>query len=183
MSKSSPVKIILENQTLYEACSLGKTLTSTQLQELAAKGEWHRVVNVVLTTEDMAMEGFCMTRCASQCSGHYAWPFDQPAYNLQVVPNNDITVNGMVITLSSLMTATFTDPFGNGFDQGPVDASLDVASACPGIYSKNAYPGYMGDFLIDQATGASYNANGLGGRRNLLPTLVHPSTATCSTLV
>ncbi|XP_078444257.1 protein PHOSPHATE-INDUCED 1 homolog [Wolffia australiana] len=209
MSKSSTPMIFLGNQTLDEAYSLGKTLTSAHLQELAAKGGRRRAVNVVLTAEDVAVEGFCMSRCgthgasprskggrfafiwvgnsASQCPGQCAWPFHQPAYGPQaaplVAPNGDVGVDGMVITLSSLMAATFTNPFGNGFYQGPAEAPLEAASACPGIYGKNAYPGYAGDLLVDQATGASYNANGLGGRKYLLPALVDPSTASCSTLV
>ncbi|GJT63747.1 ARID DNA-binding domain-containing protein [Tanacetum coccineum] len=38
---------------------------------------------------------------------------------------------------------TATNPFGNGYYQGDVDASLEAASACPGVYAKGAYPGQL----------------------------------------
>ncbi|MQL73363.1 hypothetical protein Taro_005728 [Colocasia esculenta] len=82
-----------------------------------------------------------------------------------------------------MLAGTFTNPFGDGFFQGPREAQLEAASACPGVYGKNAYPGYAGDLLVDPVTGASYNANGVHGRKYLLPALVDPATSSCSTLV
>jgi hypothetical protein len=122
-----------------------------------------------------------------QCPGQCAWPFHQPIYGPQspplVAPNNDVGLDGMVINLASLLAGTATNPFGNGYYQGPADAPLEAASACPGVYAKGAYPGYAGDLLVDSTTGASYNANGAHGRRFLLPALYDPSTSSCSTLV
>ena len=92
-------------------------------------------------------------------------------------------LDGMVINLASLLAGTTTNPFGNGYFQGPKDAPLEAASACPGVYGKGAYPGYAGELLVDLATGASYNANGANGRKYLVPALFDPSTQTCSTLV
>ncbi|KAL6179939.1 hypothetical protein ACLB2K_046610 [Fragaria x ananassa] len=123
----------------------------------------------------------------TQCPGQCAWPFHQPIYGPQttplVAPNNDVGVDGMIINLASLLAGTVTNPFGNGFYQGPKEAPLEAASACPGVYAKGAYPGYAGDLLVDATTGASYNANGLNGKKYLLPALFDPSTSTCSTLV
>ncbi|PKI75413.1 hypothetical protein CRG98_004202 [Punica granatum] len=122
-----------------------------------------------------------------QCPGQCAWPFHQPIYGPQspplVAPNNDMGLDGMVINLASLLAGTVTNPFKTGFFQGPRDAPLEVASACPGIYAKGAYPGYAGVLLVDATTGASYNANGVNGRKYLLPALYDPSTSSCSTLV
>jgi hypothetical protein len=122
-----------------------------------------------------------------QCPGQCAWPFHQPIYGPQsqplISPNNDVGVDGMVINLASLLAGTATNPFGNGFFQGPSEAPLEAASACPGVYGKGAYPGYAGDLLVDSTTGASYNANGDNGRKYLLPALYDPSKQTCSTLV
>ncbi|KAF9607911.1 hypothetical protein IFM89_003725 [Coptis chinensis] len=122
-----------------------------------------------------------------QCPGQCAWPFHQPIYGPQgaplVAPNNDVGLDGMVINLASLLAGTATNPFGNGYYQGSADAPLEAASACPGIYGKNAYPGYAGDLLVDSSSGASYNANGANGRKYLLPALFDPSTSSCSTLV
>ncbi|GAU10014.1 hypothetical protein TSUD_415810 [Trifolium subterraneum] len=123
----------------------------------------------------------------TQCPGQCAWPFHQPIYGPQnpplVSPNNDVGVDGMVINLASLLAGTATNPFGNGFFQGPSEAPLEAASACPGVYGKGAYPGYAGDLLVDSTTGASFNAHGDNGRKYLLPALYDPSTASCSTLV
>ncbi|CAI9291665.1 unnamed protein product [Lactuca saligna] len=58
----------------------------------------------------------------TQCPGQCAWPFHQPIYGPQgaplVAPNNDVGVDGMVINLASLLAATATNPFGNGYYQG-----------------------------------------------------------------
>ncbi|KAI3900868.1 hypothetical protein MKW92_009675 [Papaver armeniacum] len=167
-------------------------------------------INVVLTSADVTVDGFCSSRCGThgssysaskkskfayiwvgnseiQCPGQCAWPFHQPIYGPQgsplVAPNNDVGIDGMVINLASLLAGTATNPFGNGYYQGPAGASLEVASACTGIYGKGAYPGYAGNLLVDSSTRASYNANGAKGRKYLLPALFDHSTSTCSTLV
>ncbi|KAJ6335507.1 hypothetical protein OIU78_012188 [Salix suchowensis] len=123
----------------------------------------------------------------TQCPGYCAWPFHQPTYGPQspplVAPNNDVGLDGMVINLASLLAGTATNPFGNGYFQGPKEAPLEAASACPGVYGKGAYPGYAGDLLVDSTTGASYNAHGNNGRKYLVPALYDPSTSACSPLV
>ncbi|KHN08947.1 hypothetical protein glysoja_021769 [Glycine soja] len=123
----------------------------------------------------------------TQCPGQCAWPFHQPIYGPQspplVAPNNDVGLDGMVINLASLLAGTATNPFGNGYFQGPAEAPLEAASACPGVYGKGAYPGYAGNLLVDSATGASYNVEGDNGRKYLVPALYDPSTSSCSTPV
>ncbi|KAM7253196.1 hypothetical protein ACFE04_025814 [Oxalis oulophora] len=209
--KPSSLVLSLGTQILDEGYSLGKSLTSKQLVTLASKGAQNNAINVVLTASDVAVEGFCSSRCGthgsasssltshakfayiwvgnsvSQCPGQCAWPFHQPIYGPQsaplVAPNNDVGVDGMVINLASLLAGTSTNPFGNGYYQGPKDAPLEAASACTGIYGKGAYPGYAGELLVSPTTGASYNANGVDGKKYLLPALFDPLTSTCSTLV
>ncbi|KAK3230921.1 hypothetical protein Dsin_002802 [Dipteronia sinensis] len=207
--KPSSLVLSLGEQILDESYSLGKSLTNQQIVKLASKGGQKNAINVVLTAADVAVEGFCMSRCGthgsalgstkgkfayiwvgnseSQCPGQCAWPFHQPMYGPQspplVAPNNDVGLDGIVMNLASLLAGTATNPFGNGYFQGPKDAPLEAASACPGIYGKGAYPGYAGDLLVDSTTGASYNANGSNGRKYLLPALFDPSTSTCATLV
>lgn len=123
----------------------------------------------------------------TQCPGHCAWPFHQPIYGPQspplIAPNGDVGIDGMIINLASLLAGTATNPFGNGYFQGPAEAPLEAASACTGVYGKGAYPGYAGELLTDSVTGGSYNANGANGRKYLLPALYDPSTSACSTLV
>ncbi|KAI9181338.1 hypothetical protein LWI28_013945 [Acer negundo] len=206
-----PSSLVLSSgeQILDESYSLGKSLTNQQIVKLASKSGQKNAINVVLTAGDVAVEGFCMSRCGthgsasgstkgkfayiwvgnseSQCPGQCAWPFHQPMYGPQspplVAPNNDVGLDGIVMNLASLLAGTATNPFGNGYFQGPKDAPLEAASACPGIYGKGAYPGYAGDLLVDSTTGASYNANGSNGRKYLLPALFDPSTSTCATFV
>ncbi|RVW56314.1 Protein EXORDIUM [Vitis vinifera] len=82
---------------------------------LAAKGQQSNAINVVLTSSDVAVEGFCSSRCGThgsspssktakvngkiskfayiwvgnsetQCPGQCAWPFHQPIYGPQSPP-------------------------------------------------------------------------------------------------
>nr|XP_010939670.1 protein EXORDIUM-like 1 [Elaeis guineensis] len=208
-SKTKFPTLTLGDQILDESYTLGKSLTNADIAKLASRGAPKYAVNVVLTADDVAVEGFCMSRCgthgtsprsksgrfayiwvgnsATQCPGQCAWPFHQPVYGPQspplVAPNGDVGIDGMVINLASMMAGTVTNPFGNGFYQGPKEAPLEVATACTGVYAKGAYPGYAGDLLVDPTTGASYNANGAHGRKYLVPALFDPSTSSCSTLV
>ncbi|CAN0846998.1 Protein PHOSPHATE-INDUCED 1 [Linum grandiflorum] len=147
---------------LDDTYSLGKSLSSKQIVELASMGAQSNAINVVLTSSDVAVEGFCSSKCGTHGSslGRCAWPFHQPIYGPQsaplVAPNNDV-----------------------GVDEAP----LEAASACPGVYGKGAYPGYPGDLLLDSTTGASYNALGFNARKYLLPALFDPASSACSTLV
>ncbi|MQI72108.1 hypothetical protein EI017_25470, partial [Escherichia coli] len=93
-----------------------------------------------------------------------------------VAPNQDVGLDGMVINVATLLAGTVTNPFGNGYFQGPKEAPLEAASACTGVYGKGAYPGNAGNLLVDPTTGASYNANGVNGKKYLLPALVDPKT-------
>ena len=212
----SSLALSLGKQVFDEDYSLGKSLTGKQIVELASRGEQINAINVVLTSSDVAVDGFCSSRCGThgsslssknvqvkgksykfaylwvgnsetQCPGQCAWPFHQPIYGPQspplVAPNNDVGVDGVIINLASLLAGTATNPFGNGYFQGPAEAPLEAASACPGVYGKGAYPGYAGDLLVDSVSGASYNAHGANGRKYLLPALYDPSTSSCSTLV
>ncbi|KAK4489953.1 hypothetical protein RD792_000607 [Penstemon davidsonii] len=211
-TKSNPLSVHLGKQVHDENYSVEKTLTNDQIIQLASKGEAKNAINVVLTASDVTVDGFCVNRCGShgskssvvegknnkfayiwvgnaetQCPGYCAWPFHQPLYGPQspplVAPNNDLGLDGMIISLSGLLAGTVTNPFGNGFYQGPMDAPLEASSACPGIYANGAYPGYAGDLLVDPTSGASYNAHGVNGRKYLLPAIYDPSTSKCSTLV
>ncbi|KNA15759.1 hypothetical protein SOVF_095240 [Spinacia oleracea] len=209
---TTALSLSVGKQVIDETYPLGKSLTNKHLVELASKGgQQVNAVNVVLTASDVVVDGFCRSRCGThgsssiskftsqkftyiwvgnpetQCPGQCAWPFHQPIYGPQspplVAPNNDVGLDGMVINLASLLAGTVTNPYGNGYFQGPKDAPLEAASACPGVYGKGAYPGYAGNLLVNPTTGASYNANGANKRQYLLPALYDPTTSSCSTLV
>lgn len=200
--------VVLGKQFLDEAYSQGKSLTNSQIVYLAAKGgHAARTVNVVLTAEDVAVDGFCRSRCgthgatrgaarfayawvgnsATQCAGYCAWPFHQPLYGPQtpplVAPNGDVGVDGMVINLATVLAGAVTNPFNNGYFQGPAAAPLEAVSACTGVFGSGAYPGYPGSVLVDKSTGASYNAQGVNGRKYLVPAMWDPQTSQCRTLV
>ncbi|OIW16600.1 hypothetical protein TanjilG_02806 [Lupinus angustifolius] len=212
-NKSPNLALSLGTQILDENYSLGKSLNDNQILKLASKGAQKNAINVVLTAADVTVDGFCSSKCGShgssagaringkrykfayiwvgnsetQCPGQCAWPFHQPIYGPQnpalVAPNNDVGLDGMVINVASLLAGTATNPFGNGYFQGPKEAPLEAASACTGVYGKGAYPGYAGNLLVDPTTGASYNANGINGRKYLVPALFDPKTSSCATLV
>ncbi|KAL6912103.1 hypothetical protein ACP4OV_000908 [Aristida adscensionis] len=200
-------QVLLANQESDDECSMGKSLTLAQVSALAATAKPRKGgVALVLTAPDVAVEGFCMDRCAlhgsdaksgttyawvgnaaTQCPGQCAWPFHQPVYGPQdpplVAPNGDVGLDGMVVNLARMLAGVVTNPFGDAFYQGTSDAPLEAATACPGVFGNGAYPGFAGNLKVDQATGASYNANGAVGRKYLLPALYDPSTSACSTLV
>ncbi|KAG8076818.1 hypothetical protein GUJ93_ZPchr0006g44173 [Zizania palustris] len=201
-------RVVLSGQVADERCSMGKSLRLSHLPALAAKARPAKGgVALVLTAQDVAVEGFCMSRCgthgsvtrgggaayawvgnsATQCPGQCAWPFHQPLYGPQapplVPPSGDVGMDGIVINVASMVAGAVTNPFGDGFYQGDRNAALEAATACTGVYGKGAYPGYAGQLLVDKATGSSYNAHGAHGRKYLLPALFDPNTSACSTLV
>ncbi|RCV08433.1 hypothetical protein SETIT_1G326100v2 [Setaria italica] len=206
-ARPGTAQVALAGQVADKGCSLGKRLTLAQLPQLAARaGPKKGGIALVLTAQDVAVDGFCMSRCglhgsdaragtayiwvgnaATQCPGQCAWPFHQPVYGPQtpalVPPSGDVGMDGMVINIASMVAGTVTNPFRNGFYQGDKDAPLEAATACTGVYGSGAYPGFAGNLAVDRTTGASYNANGAHGRKYLLPALFDPATSTCSTLV
>ncbi|KAK9749021.1 hypothetical protein RND81_02G097000 [Saponaria officinalis] len=206
--RPSTLSLTLGKQVIDDKYSLGKSITNKQIIELASRGEKVNAVNIVLTASDVVVPDFCSSRCGThsssgkgahkfayiwvgnaetQCPGQCAWPFHQPIYGPQspplVAPNDDVGLDGMVMNLAGMLAGTVTNPFGNGFYQGPKEAPLEVTSACQGVYGKGAYPGYAGNLFVDSRSGASYNANGVNGKKYLLPAFYDPSTSKCSTLV
>ncbi|KAL3538673.1 hypothetical protein ACH5RR_002039 [Cinchona calisaya] len=199
--------VVTGKQIFDENYSLGKSLKNSNLVYLAAKGgHLEGSINVVLTSKDVYVDGFC-SRCGThgstrgptrfafawvgnsetQCPGQCAWPFHQPIYGPQtpplVAPNGDVGVDGMIINLATVLAGAVTNPFNNGYFQGPATAPLEAVSACTGMFGSGSYPGYPGNLLVDKATGASYNAHGVNGRKFLVPAMWDPQSSACSTLV
>ncbi|XP_078163882.1 protein EXORDIUM-like 2 [Carex rostrata] len=210
--QNSSTRFTLGSQVMDSDLSLGRSLNSADLTKLASRLSPHRnSIAIVLTGEDVLVEGFCMSRCGhhgsapagrhgrshfayiwvgnsvAQCPGECAWPFHQPIYGPQTpplgAPNGDVGVDGMIINLATLLAAAVTNPFGDGYFQGPANAPLEAVTACTGIFGTGSYPGYPGQLLVDPTTRASFNAKGLGGRKYLLPAMWDPKTAQCTTLV
>lgn len=205
--KGGSSTVVVGKQIILENYPFGKSLKNYHLRALASKANQIDAVNIVLTANDVAVEGFCMSRCGThgsipaktrfayawvgnsetQCPGQCAWPFHQPIYGPQspplIAPNGDVGVDGMIINIATVLANAVTNPFNNGYFQGPATAPLEAVSACPGIFGSGAYPGYAGQVLVDKTTGASYNANGVNGRKYLLPAMWDPQSYACSTLV
>ncbi|KAJ1431889.1 Protein EXORDIUM-like [Sesbania bispinosa] len=212
--RGGPCTLVVGNQILDNRYSLGKSLKTHHLLQLASKinkkpaAPKGHAIHVILTSADVAVEDFCINQCGThgsgrfggkrvayswvgnpvkQCPGQCAWPFHQPVYGPQtkplVSPNGDVGVDGMVINLATVLAGAVTNPFDDGYYQGPASAPLEAVSACTGIFGKGAYPGYAGNVLVDKTTGASYNAVGVRGRKFLLPAMWDPVSSTCKTLV
>ncbi|CAA0840477.1 Protein EXORDIUM [Striga hermonthica] len=177
--RPNSLSIRLGRQILDEDYSLGKSLSDKHIVQLASRGDHSNSVNVILTASDVTVNGFCLNRCGTHGSSSPTYGPQSPPL---VPPNNDVGLDGIVMSLSGLLAGTATNPFGNGYYQGSAEAPLEAASACPGVYGKGAYPGYAGDLLVDPTTGASYNAHGANGRKYLLPAIYDPTTSKCSTL-
>lgn len=199
--------ISVGKQILDEKYSVGKSLKNAHIILLASQVSKVRSVNVVLTAIDVTVEGFCMSRCGShgstrgktrfsyawvgnsetQCPGQCAWPFHQPIYGPQtpplIAPNGDVGIDGMIINLATVLAGAVTNPFNNGYFQGPATAPLEAVTACTGVFGSGAYPGYAGNVLVDKSSGSSYNAYGVNGRKYLVPAMWDSKTSTCSTLV
>lgn len=169
-----------------------------------------KAIYLVLTAEDVHVDGFCMSTCAThsfitpsavsgghqlpyawvgnaatQCPGKCAWPFALPEYGPLgaeplVAPNGDIGADGMIINIANMLAGTATDPYINAWYQGDAGAPLEAATACAGIYGEGAYPGYAGKLRMEPISGASFNVGGHNGRKFLLPALWDPVTRTCA---
>ncbi|TJX32304.1 hypothetical protein E8P77_35740, partial [Soehngenia saccharolytica] len=165
--------------------------SAVKSRALPPPGRHTNAVYLVLTSDDVAVERFCVSSCGyhektrgsrlvyawvgnavTQCPGQCAWPFHQPLYGPQtpplVSPNADVGIDGMIINIATVLAGAVTNPFKTGYFQGDAAAPLEAVSACVGIYGKGAYPGYPGQVPVDSITGASYNAHGVNGRKFLL---------------
>ncbi|TKW20463.2 hypothetical protein SEVIR_4G090200v4 [Setaria viridis] len=200
-------RILLASQASDEQYSLGKSLTLDQVFQLAAgAGPRKGGLVLVLTDPGVVVDGFGSVRCGlhgadagagyayawagdakRQCPGQCAWPFAKPSYGPQDkplgAPNGDVGVDGMMVTLASMVAGAVTNPFRDAYYQGEKDAALEACTACAGVYGSGSYPGYAGDVLVDKDTGGSYNAIGAGGHKYLLPAVYDTGKPGCSTLV
>jgi hypothetical protein len=103
---------------------------------------------------------------------------------------NGRDVDGMVITIAQLLVSIATNPLGSAYYQSSHgDADLDTAennngmeagTACSGRFGHGSFPGYPGLLFSDPITGASYNMEGLGGARFLVPWIWNPATLSCA---
>lgn len=166
-------------------------------------------IYLLLTAADVTVGDFCMASCgshatvtgpkkmklpyvwvgnpATQCPGMCAWPFAPPAFPGSApftplkAPNGDVGVDGMLITVASLLAGAATNPFDNAYYQGDPGYPLEAATACQGLFGFGSYAGNPGTLLLDRHK-RSFNAYGIRGREFLMPALWNLNTNTCKTL-
>lgn len=170
----------------------------------------YHALYMVLTAADVYVDGFCMNSCgfhdytfpsasslyrmvpfawvgnsATQCPGQCAWPFAVPEFGPPnpplLSPNGDVGMDGMIINVATILAGAATNPFGTGYFEGDSSDPSEAATACAGSFGPGSYPGYPGQLLVDKKTGASYNTNGLHGRKYLLPAVWNPNSLSCLT--
>ncbi|KAG6551107.1 hypothetical protein Mapa_007342 [Marchantia paleacea] len=190
--------------------SLGKNIKQLDIQKLVMKfmrkkfGIDARSIYIVLTSDDVLVERFCMNVCgthfytfpsdetksqmvpygwvgnpAQQCPGLCSWPY-APGGLLQkgrIAPNGDVGIDGMIITIGNLLAGIATNPFGNAYFQPD---GLEAAGVCQGVYGTGSFPGYPGELLVDKSTNASFNVYGKRNSKFLLTRIWHPATRQCA---
>jgi hypothetical protein len=163
---------------------------------------------VVLTSADVSVQGFCSSQCGTHsytrspatqhkvlpfvwvgnpakfCPGHCAWPYAKAEYGAGPnvpplkAPNGDVGVDGMTITIASMVVGAATNTRDNGYYQGVAGDGYEAVAVCGGIYGDGAYPGYAGK-LLKTKDGASYNVNGVKGKKFLVPFMWNPAAKKC----
>ncbi|KAG6551100.1 hypothetical protein Mapa_007335 [Marchantia paleacea] len=197
---------------IFDNYSMGKDINQSNIQDLVVDsmskfGADARSMYLVLTADDVLVEGFCMNVCgthfytfpsdetssqmipygwignpATQCPEFCSWPYAAGG-SLQkplIPPNGDVGIDGMIITVANIMAGMATNPYGNAYYQGDAGMPLEAAGACQGIYGTGSYPGYPGELLVDEKTGASFNVFGARNTKFLVPWIWHPDTLMCA---
>ncbi|KAL2622350.1 hypothetical protein R1flu_002555 [Riccia fluitans] len=200
--------IVLAGDVSYKY-TMGKDLKQIDIQTLVLRsmktfGTDSRSIYLVLTSQDVLVEKFCMNVCgthfytfpsdatesqmvpygwvgnpSTQCPELCSWPFAQGGLLQKglIPPNGDVGVDGMIISIGNLLAGVATNPYGNAFFQGD---GLEAAGVCQGIYGKGAFPGYPGELKVDNATGASYNVFGKKDSKFLLNWIWNPANLQCT---
>ncbi|XP_010245464.2 PREDICTED: protein EXORDIUM-like 2 [Nelumbo nucifera] len=162
----------------------------------------------VLTAADVTVEKFCMGSCGfhdsfmvsptervvyahvgdphAQCPSLCAWPYAVPSYGPPgpaLVAPNSVGMDAMVVNIATVLAGAATNPLKTGYFQGDALAPLEAVTACPGIFGADAYPGYPGKLMVDQASKGSFNVYGAEGRMFLVPGMWDPLSLTCKVVV
>ncbi|KAG6531893.1 protein EXORDIUM-like 3 [Zingiber officinale] len=164
---------------------------------------------LVLTSDDVAVQDFCLTVCgfhyftfpaivgytlpyawvgnsAAQCPGICAYPFAVPPFAVGLrtperPPNGNVGVDGMVSVVAHELAEMASNPLVNAWYAGE-DPSFptEIADLCEGIYGTGGGGAYTGQLLVDAGSGASYNVNGIGGSKFLVQWIWNPYLSYCS---
>jgi hypothetical protein len=126
--------VVIGKQILEENYPLGKLLKNpTNYYSSIKAGHGKNAISLVFTSADVAIAGFCMSKCGThgpgqdkmgifvyawvgnsvtRCPGQCAWPFHQPIYEPRAPPlvarNGDVGTDGMIINLATVLAGTVT---------------------------------------------------------------------------
>ncbi|KAF8412573.1 hypothetical protein HHK36_000542 [Tetracentron sinense] len=203
--KNPSIRVQVVKQMTDNSYSVGKILTQNSIPGLVQKAKSGSVA-VIFTARDVSVQGLCTGKCSqhgimgkgslhqlyimvgnpeSECPGECGWPFhkaDQGPQSLPLQPpNGDIGADAMVIGFATALAGTVTNPYKNGYFQGPKTNPLEAVSACPGMFGSGAFPGYAGKVHVDPHDGGCFNAHGVNGKKFLLPAVWNPKTSACWT--
>lgn len=164
-------------------------------------------VYFVFTAPSVQMQDFCRAVCgfhyftfasvvgytlpyawvgnaATQCPGWCAYPFAVPPFLDGVVkplapPNGNVGVDGMVNVVGHELAEMASDPFVSGWWAGDDSrAPNEVADLCEGVYGPGGGGSFPGQLERTRA-GATYNLNGVKGRKFLVQWLWNPVLQAC----
>ncbi|KAM0887772.1 hypothetical protein ACQ4PT_028771 [Festuca glaucescens] len=126
-SKARFSTLAMGGHVLDQSCSLSRRLREKDLVRLAARHQHgaHR--------RDVAVNGAPASQRGRTTSSKY-----EPQTAPLAPANGDVGVDGMVVSLSSMIIGNVTNPFGNGFFQGPAEVPLEAAMGWTAVKRSNA---------------------------------------------
>eukprot|EP00252_Welwitschia_mirabilis_P011288 TRINITY_DN253_c0_g1_i1.p1 TRINITY_DN253_c0_g1~~TRINITY_DN253_c0_g1_i1.p1 ORF type:complete len:359 (+),score=-49.90 TRINITY_DN253_c0_g1_i1:117-1079(+) len=164
---------------------------------------------LLLTSPDVSVQDFCRAVCGfhyftfpaivgyalpyawvghsgKQCPGSCAYPFAVPpflegsgTFTAWKSPNGNAAVDGMISVIGHELAEMSSNPLANAWYAGEdASAPTEIADLCEGIYGTGAGGSYAGQVLTD-AGGASFNVNGVSGRKYLVQWLWSPVLSAC----
>lgn len=212
LHKTPVARSIVPGGEYQDWYSAGKDLKPAHIQNIVKKamkqkdiGSDARDMFLVLTSDDVLVEKFCMSMCGThfylfpsegengqqvpygwvgnpgrQCPGLCSWPYAPGGIVKTALtpPNGDAGIDGMIITIGNILASMATNPYGNGWYQD--GSGLETSGVCQGIFGTGSFSGYPGELLVDKSTKASYNVYGASNYKFLLPWIWHPSTKQCA---
>ncbi|XP_002994037.2 protein EXORDIUM-like 3 [Selaginella moellendorffii] len=166
----------------------------------------HGGLYLLLSSEDVLMQEFCRAVCGfhyftfpsivgytlpyawvgnsgKQCPEVCAYPFAIPSYMPHTQPmkppNANRGVDGMISVIGHELAEMSSNPLINAWYAGTdPTAPTEIADLCEGMYGTGAGGGYTGSVLTDDK-GASYNLNGIHGRKYLVQWVWSPVLSAC----
>ncbi|KAL6320077.1 hypothetical protein AAG906_004476 [Vitis piasezkii] len=184
------IRVRVVRQVTDVSYSIGKVITKDFLSGLVSKatnGDSNTVA-VVFTSREVTVHGLCMGKCSEHgvivsrvmCLAVPPAGLWATGVTLQP-PNGNVGADSMVISFASALAGLVTNPYNDGFYDGPESDPKEASTICHGIFGSGAFPGYTGKVRVNPSNGGCFNAHGLKGKKFLLPALWDPKTSSCWT--